>query len=64
MSIREAVFSESETVSAKDSIGRTLAFSSVGCPPAVPIVVCGEKIDKSAVENFKYYGIENIIAVK
>lgn len=63
MSIREAVFSKNETVSACDSEGRVLALSSVGCPPAVPIVVCGERIDKSAVENFKYYGIENIIVV-
>lgn len=64
LSIREAVFSESETVSSCDSEGRILALSSVGCPPAVPILVCGERIDKTAIENFKYYGIENIIVVK
>lgn len=64
MSIREAVFSENETISAEKSEGRILALSSVGCPPAVPIVVCGERIDKSAIDNFKYYGIENIIVVK
>ena len=64
MSIRDAVFSENETVSAEKSEGRILSLSSVGCPPAVPIVVCGERIDKTAIENFKYYGIENIIVVK
>lgn len=64
MSVRDEVFSENETVSAEKSEGRILALSSVGCPPAVPIVVCGERIDKTAIENFKYYGIENIIVVK
>ena len=64
MNVREAVFSENETISAQKSEGRILALSSVGCPPAVPIVVCGERIDKTAIENFKYYGIENIIVVK
>lgn len=59
MSVRDAAFSESEIVPVERSIGRVLAVASVGCPPAVPIVVCGEKIDLHAVECFKYYGINN-----
>lgn len=64
MSIKDAVFSESETICAKESEGRILATSNVACPPAVPIVVCGERIDKKAVECFEYYGIENITVIK
>lgn len=64
MSIRDAVFSISETVSVKDSIGRVLAAASVGCPPAVPIVVCGERIDEAAVRCFSYYGIGTCTVVK
>ena len=64
MSIREAVLSPNETISIEKSEGRILGLSSVGCPPAVPIVVCGERIDKTAIENFKYYGIDNVIVVK
>ncbi len=64
MSIRDAALSPNETISVKKSEGRILALSSVGCPPAVPIVVCGEKIDKTAIENFKYYGINKCIVVK
>lgn len=58
ISVRDAVFSSSEMISAKDSIGKTLATLTVSCPPAVPIVVSGEEISESAVECFKYYGIE------
>ena len=58
MSVREAVLSRCETVSAEDSIGRVLAAVTVGCPPAVPIVVCGERIGEAAVRCFSYYGIE------
>ena len=61
---REAVFSESEIIPASQSAGRVLAAASVGCPPAVPIVVCGEKINEEAVEIFKYYGIDKCSVVK
>ena len=44
--------------------GRVLAVATVGCPPAVPIVVCGERIDVSAVKCFEYYGIEKVSVVK
>lgn len=64
ISIKEAVFSDSETISAKDSEGRILATANVSCPPAVPIVVCGEKIDRKAIECFEYYGINNINVIK
>ena len=64
MRIREAVMAESETVSAKDSIGRVLAGVTVGCPPAVPIVVSGERIDAHALRCFEYYGISHVDVVK
>lgn len=64
MSAREAAFSEWETVSVSESEGRILAAATVGCPPAVPIVCSGERIDKKAVECFEYYGIEKTEVVK
>ena len=64
MSVREAAFSDCEVVAAKESAGRILAAASVGCPPAVPIVVCGEKIDDHAVQCFEYYGIERCTVVR
>jgi len=63
MSIREAAFSVSEIVPARESCGRILAAATVGCPPAVPIVVCGERIDRHAVQCFEYYKIETCSVV-
>lgn len=64
MSVREACFAESETVPACESEGRILAAATVGCPPAVPIVVSGEMIDKNAVKCFEYYGIKTCTVTK
>ena len=40
-----------------DAEGRVLTSLNVSCPPAVPIVVSGEKIDRNAIRAFSYYGI-------
>ena len=63
LSIREAAFSPSEVVPAAESAGRVLAATTVGCPPAVPIVVCGERIDEAAVRCFAYYGTETCTVI-
>ena len=64
MSIRDAALSVSEIVPVDESLGRTLATATVGCPPAVPILVCGERIDEHAIECFKYYGINTCTVIK
>ena len=64
VSIREAIFSENETVSVCASLGRVAAVPAVSCPPAVPIVVSGEYITDEAILLFKRYGIEKINVVK
>ena len=63
-SIRRAVFSPSETLSVRDAVGRVCASPTVSCPPAVPIVVSGEKITEDDVFVFEYYGIEKIAVLK
>ena len=64
MSIRDAVLSLSKTVFVKHSVGKVLASANVSCPPAVPIVVSGERIDESALSAFSYYGIEKCEIIK
>lgn len=64
LSVREAAFSPNEVIPAEESVGRILAVSSVGCPPAVPIVVSGERIGEDALRCFRYYGIESCTVVK
>lgn len=58
VSIREAMLAPSESLPIEKCLGRTLSSLSVGCPPAVPAVVCGEELDERAVEILTYYGIE------
>ena len=57
--IRQALLSPGETLSVEQCLGKVLSAASVGCPPAVPILVCGERIDENAIACFRYYGIEN-----
>lgn len=64
MSIRGAIFAVSETIPVRKSTGRVLSATTVGCPPAVPIVVSGERIDAGAVKCFGYYGIDTCTVVK
>lgn len=64
MSVREAMFSPSETVDVSDCVGRILASPCVSCPPAIPIAVCGEVLDEAAVECFMYYGVKEINVIK
>lgn len=64
MSIREAVFALSETVDIKDAEGRVAAQPTVSCPPAVPIAISGEIIDKECITTFSHYGITKIKVVK
>ena len=63
LSIRDAMMSDSVVVPVCRSAGRVLADCSVSCPPAVPVLVCGEQIDQNAIDCFRYYGIENVSVV-
>ena len=64
MTIREAIFAPTEIVSASLSAGRICASPTVSCPPAVPIVISGERITENDVALFEYYGIDAISVVK
>ncbi len=64
LEIREAMLSDSETLPVEQCVGRIVAVPTVGCPPAVPILVCGEQIDEHAINCFEYYGIDKCCVVK
>ena len=64
MSVREAIMSPSELLPVRDCVGRVAAALTVGCPPAVPIVVSGEEIAENHLPIFDYYGIEKLRVVK
>lgn len=64
ISIREAMFSPSEVIPVSQSKGRILAAAAIGCPPAVPILICGEIIDDHAISCFEYYGLDTCTVVR
>lgn len=64
MSVRAAVFSPAETIPVEEAADRILAQSTVGCPPAIPIVMSGERISQEAVQLMQYYGVEMCSVVR
>lgn len=64
MPLREALFSPSEERLTALCKGEILADATITCPPAVPIVVCGEEITEEAIAALEYYGISTCRVVK
>ena len=64
LSLREAMLSPSETVTVSDAVGRILRDAAISCPPAVPILVAGERVTAEAAEALSYYGIRTVDVVK
>ena len=56
MRIREACFAPFETVPLEQAEGRIAHMFPASCPPAVPIVVCGEKIEAEEISCLHFYG--------
>lgn len=64
MSIRASMFAAHRMIPVDEAENQICGAPSVSCPPAVPIVISGEKIRKEAIAAFRYYGIENIAVVE
>ena len=64
MTIREAVLSPCENIQVERSEGRICASPTVSCPPAVPIVISGERITAEDVRLFRHYCIATVCVVK
>ena len=58
LSLREAMLATSIEIPVSEAEGRVLADAHLSCPPCVPILAWGERIDRNAVRCFQYYGIE------
>ena len=64
LSARKALLSLQEIIPVEDAEGRICAAPSVSCPPAVPIVISGERITEEDVKRFTQYGIDRVTVVK
>lgn len=64
ISIREAMLSTTETVRVEEAQGRICGTPAVSCPPAVPIIVSGERVTDEVIDLLKFYGTEYIKVIK
>ena len=60
LSIREALLGVRKTVSADEAAGCICAGIFSACPPAVPLVMPGERIPEEAVIQFHRFGIRTV----
>lgn len=56
----EALFRPSRMVSTREALGKIMADPTVSCPPAIPVVCAGERIDAWALTAMEYYGITQV----
>ncbi len=54
------LFLPSEMMDVRRAAGRIMADPTVSCPPAIPVVCAGERIDPWAVRAMEYYGITHV----
>ncbi|MBO5333093.1 MAG: aminotransferase class V-fold PLP-dependent enzyme [Clostridia bacterium] len=64
VTIRQAIFSESEEIDVENALNRICASPTVSCPPAIPIAVSGERITEKHIKLFKKYNINKINVIK
>ena len=64
LSVREAFFMPHERIPVSEAIGRICGAPAVSCPPAIPIVISGERISAEAIGVFRHYGINEVEVIK
>lgn len=61
---RQAMFAKKETIPVEESAGRILAAASVSCPPAVPLIMCGERISEELIPLLRYHDVSTVTVIK
>ena len=64
LDVRTARLSPHEVTPVECAEGKILASASESCPPAIPVMICGEVITKECIEAFSYYGTKTVLTVK
>lgn len=60
LTLREGVGCLTKIVDVDLSEGETYLDFNLPCPPAVPIIMPGEKITNNTIKVFKYYGVKTV----
>lgn len=58
--LSECIYMPTEKISTQASLGRICGAVNVSCPPAVPVVIAGERIGESEKALLDYYGVTEI----
>ena len=64
LSIREGLFSKSETVPIDKALGRICATPVSICPPCIPLIISGEVFDQNTINLLKRYSIFSVNVVE
>ena len=64
MSIREAVLAPHEILPLDRAEGRICGAPTVSCPPAIPLAVSGEILDRRVLDLMAAYGITEVSTVR
>ncbi len=59
LSVRDAYFGRKKDVSTEEAEGRICAGIHCPCPPCVPLVMPGERIDKECIRELRRYGVHS-----
>lgn len=62
-SIREAVLAPQELIPIEKAEDRIMGIPVGGCPPAVPLIMSGERIPKQAIDLWRSYHVETVSVV-
>ncbi len=60
LSLRDACLAPSEEIPSRCALGRTLAYCTLACPPAVPIALPGETLSEQSLAALAYYGVKTV----
>lgn len=63
MPMQEAIFRAGKKLPLYKCEGRILASPTVSCPPAIPVLVCGEVVTSDAIEVMEYYGVDSLYVI-
>lgn len=63
MTLRQAVLSPSEKIPVRDSAGRIASDTACPCPPGVPLIMPGERIDEDIAHRMEKSGIAEISVI-
>ncbi len=63
ISIRSAMLAPHDRIPISEAIGRICAEIAISCPPAVPPVICGERITEQIAQLLRACGLDEITVV-